>query len=203
MNGVRMSWNIWPSTRLDATRAIVPVGALYTPLKPTEGLQLVEYEPVYCKTRDCGAVLNPHCMVDHHTKTWTCPFCLTRNQFPQHYAEHITETVLPAELLQMCSTIEYIIPQSQTCPPIFLIVLDIALIDEELDQVKDSLQQSLAMMPQDALVGFITFGAMAYVHELSSTTLPKAYAFRGGKGSHCGAAFPLARCRVRVHPEFA
>jgi len=181
INGTRMSWNVWPSSRLDATRIIVPLGCLYTPMKATEGLQLVEYEPVYCKTRDCGAVLNPHCMVDHHTKTWTCPFCLTRNQFPQHYAEHITETVLPAELLQMCSTIEYIIPQSQTCPPIFLMVMDIALIDEELEQVKDSLQQSLAMMPQDALVGFISFGAMVYVHELSSTTLPKAYAFKGGK----------------------
>jgi len=47
--------------------------------------------------------------------------------------------------------------------------------------VKDSLQQSLAMMPQNALVGFITFGAMCYVHELGFTALPKSYAFRGGK----------------------
>ena len=60
--------------------------------------------------------------------------------------------------------------------PVFLLVLDTALIEEELDQAKDvlpqqhdscctttrqdSLQQSLAMMPQNALVGFITFGAM-------------------------------------------
>ncbi|CAJ1416637.1 unnamed protein product [Effrenium voratum] len=185
-----MSWNIWPSTRrlksvkryeLDATRIIVPLGCLYTPLKETEGLQLVEYEPVICKGRDCGAVLNPFCYVDFHSKSWTCPFCHQRNRFPQHYADHITETNLPAELLQMCCTIEYIIPQVVCQPPVFLIVLDIALIEEELDQAKDSLQQSLAMMPQNALVGFITFGAMCYVHELASTTLPKAYAFRGGK----------------------
>eukprot|EP00435_Cladocopium_sp_Y103_P000764 s4292_g1.t1 len=149
----------------------------------TEGLQLVEYEPVICKGRDCGAVLNPFCYVDFHSKSWTCPFCHQRNRFPQHYADHITETNLPAELLQMCSTIEYIIPQVVCQPPVFLLVLDIALIEEELDQAKelDSLQQSLAMMPQNALVGFITFGAMCYVHELASTTLPKAYAFRGGK----------------------
>ncbi|CAK9019994.1 unnamed protein product [Durusdinium trenchii] len=131
--------------------------------------------------RDCGAVLNPLCYVDFHSKSWTCPFCHTRNRFPQHYADHITETNLPAELLQMCSTIEYIIPQVVCQPPVFLLVLDIALIEEELEQAKDSLQQSLAMMPQNALVGFITFGAMCYVHELASTTLPKAYAFRGGK----------------------
>eukprot|EP00931_Biecheleriopsis_adriatica_P086355 TRINITY_DN61048_c0_g1_i1.p1 TRINITY_DN61048_c0_g1~~TRINITY_DN61048_c0_g1_i1.p1 ORF type:complete len:779 (+),score=200.31 TRINITY_DN61048_c0_g1_i1:55-2337(+) len=181
INGTRMSWNIWPSTRLDATRIIVPLGCLYTPLKETEGLQLVEYDPIMCKGRDCGAVLNPYCFVDFHSKSWTCPFCLTRNQFPQHYAEHITETNLPAELLQMCSTIEYIVPQVKCQAPVFLLVLDTALIEEELDQAKDSLQQSLAMMPQNALVGFITFGAMCYVHELASTTLPKAYAFRGGK----------------------
>jgi len=181
VNGIRMSWNIWPSTRLDATRIIVPLGCLFTPLRATEGLQLVEYEPIICKARDCGAVLNPCCFVDFHSKSWTCPFCLQRNPFPAHYAEHITEVHLPAELLPMCSTIEYIIPQTMVNPPVFLLVLDTAIIEEELDQAKDSLQQSLAMMPQNALVGFITYGAMVYVHELASTMLPKAYAFRGQK----------------------
>jgi len=181
LNGARMSWNIWPSTRLDATRIVVPLGCLYTPLKATENLQLLEYNPVICRGRDCGAVLNPCCFVDFHSKSWTCPFCVQRNAFPQHYAEHITEVNLPAELLPMCSTIEYIIPQTVCTPPVFLLMLDIAVIEEELDQAKDSLQQSLAMMPQNALVGFITFGAMVYVHELASTTLPKAYAFRGTK----------------------
>uniref|UniRef100_A0A6U6G814 Protein transport protein SEC23 n=1 Tax=Zooxanthella nutricula TaxID=1333877 RepID=A0A6U6G814_9DINO len=181
INGVRMSWNIWPSTRLDATRIVVPLGCLYTPLKQTDNLQLLEYEPVICKFRDCGAVLNPCCYVDFASKTWRCPFCQQQNRFPAHYAEHITEVSLPAEMIPMCSTIEYIIPQSVCNPPVFLLVLDIALIEEELEQAKGSLQQSLALMPQNALVGFITFGAMVYVHELASTTLPKAYAFRGAK----------------------
>jgi len=119
--------------------------------------------------------------VDFQSKSWTCPFSLQRNPFPPHYAEHITEQNLPAELLPCCSTIEYILPQVNCAPPVFLLVLDIAVIEEELEQAKDSLQQSLAMMPQNALVGFITFGAMVYVHELSSVTLPKAYAFRGSK----------------------
>lgn len=180
-NGVRMSWNIWPYQKLDATRIVVPVGCLYTPLKATEGLTLVEYDPIVCSARDCSSVLNPYCMVDFHSKSWTCPFCLQRNAFPPHYAEHITDQHLPAELMAQCSTIEYIIPQSVCLPPVFLIVLDIALIEEELEAAKDSLQQSLAMMPQNALVGFITFGSMCYLHELGDTVLPKAYAFRGGK----------------------
>lgn len=143
-------------------------------------MQLVEYEPVVCRGRDCGAVLNPFAFVDFHQKCWTCPFCMQRNPFPAMYADNITEVTLPAELLPQCSTMEYVLP-TQCSPPIFLLVLDIAIIEEELEQAKDSLQQSLQMMPQDALVGFITFGAMVYVHELSSTTLPKAYAFRGAK----------------------
>ena len=32
-DGIRLSWNVWPSSRLEATRMVVPLGALYTPLK--------------------------------------------------------------------------------------------------------------------------------------------------------------------------
>ena len=32
-DGVRLSWNVWPSSRLEATRMVVPLAALYTPLK--------------------------------------------------------------------------------------------------------------------------------------------------------------------------
>ena len=32
-DGVRMSYGTWPSSRLEATRIVVPVGCLYTPLK--------------------------------------------------------------------------------------------------------------------------------------------------------------------------
>lgn len=181
VTGTRMSWNVWPSTKLDAGKISVPLGCLYTPLKQTDGLQLVEYEPVTCKGVECGAVLNPYCFVDFKSKGWVCPFCQTRNVLPPLYAEHITETNLPAELLEACSNIEYIIPQVLTQPPVFLLVLDIALIEDELDSAKDSLQQSLAMMPQNALVGFVTFGAMCYVHEVSASTMPRSFAFRGSK----------------------
>lgn len=32
-DGVRLSWNVWPSSRLEATRLVVPLACLYTPLK--------------------------------------------------------------------------------------------------------------------------------------------------------------------------
>lgn len=28
-DGLRLSWNVWPSSRLEVTRIVVPVGALY------------------------------------------------------------------------------------------------------------------------------------------------------------------------------
>lgn len=51
-------------------------------------------------------------------------------------------------------------------PPIFLLVVDTCMDDEELGALKDSLQMSLSLMPPNALVGLITFGKMVQVHEL-------------------------------------
>lgn len=38
--------------------------------------------------------------------------------------------------------------------------------EEELAALKESLQMSLTLIPQNALVGLITFGKMVQVHEL-------------------------------------
>ena len=76
-DGVRFSWNMWPSSRLEATRIVVPVGCLLTPLKvqhPQYALAAVQYDPVRCKNSNCGAILNPWCQVDFRSKLWTCPF---------------------------------------------------------------------------------------------------------------------------------
>ena len=63
--GVRLSWNVWPSSKIEATRTVVPISALYTPLKQREDLPPVLYEPVTCKP-PCRAVLNPYWCV------WYC-----------------------------------------------------------------------------------------------------------------------------------
>lgn len=181
LNGVRFSWNIWPSTRADATKAVVPIAALYTPLKLTSNFELVEYDPVQCRTRDCGAILNPYCMVDFRSKTWACPLCRQRNPFPQMYAEYMTEQNLPQELIPTNTTIEYQLPNPVVAPPAFLFVLDTSLIDAELEQMKDSVLQAITMMPSNALVGLITYGTVCYVHELGFADMPKSFAFRGNK----------------------
>lgn len=45
-DGIRFSWNYWPNTKIGSTRVVLPVGALYTPLKDMGEIAPVEYQPV-------------------------------------------------------------------------------------------------------------------------------------------------------------
>lgn len=63
LQGVRFSWNVWPSSRIEATRMVVPVAATYTPLKKRDDLPAICYEPLKCTQMQCGAILNPLCQV--------------------------------------------------------------------------------------------------------------------------------------------
>ncbi|KPP75215.1 protein transport protein Sec23A-like [Scleropages formosus] len=179
-DGVRFSWNLWPSSRLEATRLVVPVSCLFTPLKECPDLPPVQYEPVLCGRPNCRAVLNPLCQVDFRAKIWACNFCFQRNPFPPTYAG-ISEVNQPAELMPQFSTIEYIIQRGPPTPLIFLYVVDICLEEEDLQALKESLQMSLSLLPPNALVGLITFGRMVQVHELSCEGISKSYVFRGTK----------------------
>ncbi|KAK7048479.1 protein transport protein SEC23 [Favolaschia claudopus] len=178
-DGVRLSWNVWPSSRIEATRTVVPISALYTPLKLREDLPPVLYEPVACKP-PCRAILNPYCQIDIRGKLWICPFCLSRNAFPPHYKD-ISNTNLPAELLPKYTTIEYTLSRPVQVPPIFLFVVDTCLDEEDLKALRDALVVSLSLIPPYSLVGLITYGTMTQVHEIGYAECNKSYVFRGGK----------------------
>lgn len=47
--------------------------------------------------------------------------------------------------------------------------------------LKESLIMSLSLLPENALVGLITYGTMAQVHEIGYTECAKSYVFRGSK----------------------
>lgn len=204
MTGTRLSFHCWPSNRLEATRSVAPFGALYTPLKqlppqckpPTA----LPYDPIRCSTGTCHAVLNPYCQVDFHSKLWVCPFCLQRNHFPPHYADNITETNLPAELIPQYVTCEY---ELQTVadqgPPCFLFVIDTCTsAKEELAELADSLQQALNLLPQESLVGLITFGTNVSVYDLSCESVAKSYIFRGNREYAPGRVGELLGCTRRA-----
>ncbi|CAG0921771.1 unnamed protein product [Notodromas monacha] len=180
-DGVRLSWNVWPSSRLEATRLVVPLGVLYTPMKELPELPPLMYDPILCSRSNCRAILNPFCQVDFRARIWVCNFCFQRNTFPPNYAG-ISEQNQPPELIPQFSTAEYIITRAAALPPIFLFVVDTCVDEEELAALKESLQMSLSLLPPNALIGLITFGNMVQVHELGTDGgLSKSYVFRGTK----------------------
>ncbi|XP_026480575.1 protein transport protein Sec23A isoform X1 [Ctenocephalides felis] len=179
-DGIRLTWNVWPSSRIEATRLVVPLACLYQPLKERPDLPPIQYDPVQCTRNTCRAILNPLCQVDYRAKLWVCNFCFQRNPFPPQYAA-ISEQHQPAELIASFSTIEYTITRAPCMPPIFLYVMDTCMDDEELGALKASLQMSLSLLPPNSLVGLVTFGKMVQVHELGTEGCSKSYVFRGTK----------------------
>lgn len=157
---------------------VVPLGCLYSPMKKLKNSVLLEYEPVGCKS--CHAILNPYCAADYQGKWWGCTFCYQRNQFPPQYME-ISEARLPYELHPNFTTIEYALSRPATTPPIFLYVIDTCLDEKNLEALKSSILMSLSLIPENSLVGLITFGSIVQVFELAFSECPKSYVFRGNK----------------------
>ena len=91
----------------------------------------------------------------------------------------INENNLPAELFPGYTTVEYQMDNKNPRPPCFMLVLDTATTAEELQDAKDSLGQLVALLPEECLVGLITFGATVTVHELCDGPMPKSYVLRG------------------------
>ncbi|XP_010270294.1 PREDICTED: protein transport protein SEC23-like [Nelumbo nucifera] len=184
IDGVRMTWNAWPRTKVEASKCVIPLAAAISPIRPHPDIPTLPYLPLRCKT--CACVLNPYCRVDFTAKIWICPFCFQRNHFPPHYSM-ISETNVPAELYPQYTTVEYVVPENPAVPAppplshVFLFVLDTCVIEEELGFVKSALKQAIGLLPENALVGFISFGTQVQVHELGFSDLTKVYVFRGSK----------------------
>lgn len=181
LDGVRWSWMTWPSSKLEATRSIVPFGCMYTPMKQVRVSRRsgpLPYGPVRCKT--CTGVLNPYCRVDFNSKMWSCPICFTRNPLPPNYSQ-ITETNLPAELIPDFTTVEYTLPRPPAPPPVFLFVLDVCVAEDELQTAKDYIIRALSLLPKNTIVGLITFGQNVHVHVVGFTDCAKCYVLRGEK----------------------
>ncbi|EHA8588290.1 hypothetical protein COCNU_scaffold004637G000010 [Cocos nucifera] len=188
-DGVRMTWNAWPRSKVEASKCVIPVAACIAPIRASPSLLVLPYAPLRCKP-PCAAVLNPFARVDFAAKIWICPICFSRNHFPPHYAA-ISETNVPGEFYPQCTTVEYAPPSLDASAaaaaaaavpaPIFLFVLDTCLIEEELGFVKSAMRRALGLLPDHALVGLVTFGTQVHLHELGFSDLSKIYVFRGTK----------------------
>ncbi|CAL5337111.1 hypothetical protein CsSME_00020232 [Camellia sinensis var. sinensis] len=181
IDGVRMTWNVWPRTKVESSKCVIPIAASISPIRSHPDIPTLPYAPLRCKT--CSAVLNPFCRVDFAALIWICPFCFQRNHFPHHYSA-ISETNVPAELYPQYTSIEYSLSDPSSSPinpPVFLFLLDTCVIEEELGFAKSALKQAIGLLPDNALVGFISFGTQVQVHELGFSDMSKVYVFRGSK----------------------
>ncbi|KAK4266583.1 hypothetical protein QN277_027479 [Acacia crassicarpa] len=194
IDGVRMTWNAWPRTKVEASKCVVPLAANISLIRSHPDIPRLPYAPLRCKT--CSSILNPFSRFDFNAKIWICPFCYQRNHFPPHYSA-ISETNVPGELYPQYTTVEYVLPLSsnpnsfgnpnldpaqQLQPsPVFVFLLDTCMIEEEMEFVKSALRQAIGLLPDNALVGFISFGSQVQVHELGFSDMSKVYVFRGSK----------------------
>lgn len=173
VDGVRFAWNYLPSTKSEAAKLAVPVSCLYTPLRYNEDLPVVAYDPRHCQ--QCKAVMNPFCQVDP-AGFYICPLCNSRNALPPHYQN--VQGPVP-ELTH--TTMEYITTRPVKQPPVFLYVVDLCQDDDNLNALKRTLADSLAYLPDNVLVGLITFGQLVQVHDLTASNFKRSYVFRSGK----------------------
>jgi hypothetical protein len=111
IDGISFSWNTWPTTRIEANRTVVPIGAIYTPLKQRPAdLPPVEYPPVVCR---CKAILNPFCGIDIASKTWTCQVLASPTQpawFPNREISVDNSSVYSEDLWLMTCPVLFVAP---------------------------------------------------------------------------------------------
>lgn len=181
-NGYRFSFNTWPNNKVDVVSASCPIGALYTPLKELPSNEIprdpLPYDPVSCTI--CQAYLNSYARIDFINKTWSCPVCSQRNPLPAAY-HGITPEMIPLELHEKATTVEFVNSQYPTRPPIFIFLVDTCIQEKELEHLKSNLMEAVTRLPQNSLVGFITFGSFVRIHELIDVPYPRHYMFSGNK----------------------
>ncbi|KAF9666028.1 hypothetical protein SADUNF_Sadunf16G0186300 [Salix dunnii] len=185
IDSVRMTWNNWPRTKVEASKCVIPLAASISPIRPHSEIPTLPYPPLRCKT--CTSIMNCFSRVDFTAKIWICPFCYQRNHFPPHYSM-ISETNLPAELYSQYTTIEYTLGDKNQNPAgdfdaksAFVFVLDTCMIEEEFEYVKSEFKRAIGLLPENAMVGFVSFGTQVQVHELGFSDMSKVYVFRGTK----------------------
>ena len=84
IDGVRLSWNVWPTSRLEQVKLVIPLGVMYTPLMNQQEVYRCDYAPLKCRKEPCSAILSPwrylytatspsltHVMIHPSSAKWT------------------------------------------------------------------------------------------------------------------------------------
>lgn len=174
LTGLKYSFNVLPRTKEQEKKCVIPISCLYQPLRPKENLITIESYPISCKS--CSCILNPYCILDSNNNCWICSICNNRNLFPNNLNQ------LPIELNPDLIDVEYILPDNNLIKPcVFTYIVDLAIEFEELESLKDSLINSINLLPNNSLFNLITFGKNVNVYEISIDNKFSNYTFNGLK----------------------
>jgi protein transport protein SEC23 len=88
---------------------------------------------------------------------------------------------MPAELYPEYTTVEYTLQSPQAFAPVFLFLVDTAVMEKEFESLKSVLLLAVSSIPPESLVGFISFGSLIAIHELKVNDFPRTYVFSGNK----------------------
>ena len=119
IDGVWLSWNVWPRTKVEASKCIIPLAASISPICPHPD---IPYALLHCKT--CAFVLNPS---------------------PPRSAPYVTSVTISLTIPWSSIPISPVnstlnTPPINTLSPVFVFVLDTCMIEEEMGYVKSALR---------------------------------------------------------------
>ncbi|KAI3406455.2 hypothetical protein KGF56_000586 [Candida oxycetoniae] len=181
-DGIRLSWSSVAKSKLQHQRNVIPLGALYTPLNDKSQVELLDTS-LLVACRSCRSILNPFVSVANDGQLWTCQFCGVSNQLAPSFDSN-GEQIFHPSLTPEFTCVEYETGKKSSLPPVFLYIVDTCFEGDDREtafaQLKESLVISLSILPEDALVGFITFGKHVKIHDLASND-NLSYTFNGNK----------------------
>lgn len=178
IDGVRITWNNVPKSKLQHQRNVVPLSALYTPLNNKSPIPTYP-ESVALSCRQCKAYANPFVnVVQQGGLRYQCLFCSFMNTLPQMKDDSWHPALDPQN-----TTIEYITPRHAQRGPIFMYVVDTCFEGDDVKEayagLRDSISDLVALLPSDSLVCFISFGAHVQLHDFLAPH--RSIVFNGNK----------------------
>ncbi|CAI5758706.1 unnamed protein product [Candida verbasci] len=175
---IRFNWNVFPSTKLEETQISTPIGCLFTPFSKIEKV-VPRINKIPIKCQQCETLINPFIKLDRANDMWWCPFCKKRTYIGNLNIPESAKSAedWPMELRESSKIIEYELPRdisdksNDEASLVYVFVIDkYQHIEspEEFQSLLDVICESLNAVPENGLIGLITFDSRVYVHDLTN-----------------------------------
>lgn len=174
IHGLRFNWNVFPSTKLEESTQVTPLGCLYSLLhkRPHElkAIPVSDTGKMPPKCNSCKSYINPYSQIDRANGMWVCCICNKKSYFPPDYklpaSEQPEASEWPIELQQVSSTIDHVLPVDITnpiendVPFAYIFLIDIYVTkghEAEFENYMKKVTNSIVDLPEGSLVGVIGF----------------------------------------------